>query len=214
MAFNQNLFGLQGNMPGRTATTQTTLPGLPDASARKFATGIPGFDELSGMASGNVKNLLAGTEDPGITRNMNAEWGAASGMAPGSEYLNNRAIDLYGQRGAARKQQGFQDLLAMLQGYSGTVVASPGQIFGDEASRRSADLEAKRLAQSGSQFAQQLAFDRERQAAQLDLENRRFGQQQQQYYGSRPNTPGPSQMWSHLYGAGGNGFMGGPTRIF
>lgn len=188
--------------------TNSVLPGLPDTNTapRKFATGIPGFDELSQIASGNIRNLLAGTESPDITRNINATWGAGSGLAPGSEFLKNRAVDLYGRRSEARKSQGMKDLLSTLGTYSGTVVATPGQIMGDEASRRAEALQAQRMAEEQRQFNEQLAFQREREASMLDLENRRFRLQEDLAgKGSRPRM----QYWRQLYGPGvGGGALG------
>ncbi len=207
--FNNPNVPKTGTNPGAGAPT---LPGLPDAGNRTFATGIPGFDELSQTASGNVQNLLSGTEDPSITRNLNASFGASSGLAPGSEFLNNRAIDLYGQRGEARKQQGFQDLLAMLGGYSGTVTATPGQVLGDEAGQRDEAFRKQQEADRVNQFNQQMAFDRERQQQLLDMENKRFGLAERQYYDQKPKIP-QYYTQNNPYGPGiGGGVLGFPLN--
>lgn len=184
-----------------------SLPGLPDAGSRTFATGIPGFDELSGIASGNVRNLLEGTEDPSITRNLNAAFGAGSGLAPGSEFLNNRAIDLYGQRGAARKQQGFNDLLSMLGTYSGTVTATPGQVLGNEEQQRQLEFASQQEANRVRDAMDRLALDRERLQQQVDLENRRFGLDERQYYDRRRKRGGfmPQNFRSLALAGGGFG---------
>ena len=115
-------------------------PSVQNLSGRTYNTGIPGFENLSQSASGNVGNLLNGTESPDITRNIAAQWGAGSGQGSGSDFVRNRSADLYGQRSEARKSQGLQGLLAMLQGYSGTVTARPGDILGAETSRYGTDV--------------------------------------------------------------------------
>lgn len=77
---------------------------------------VPGLSELLGTGSGVIKNRLSGTESPAIAQNMNAMWGAGAGLAPGTEFLRNRGVDLFGQRAEARQSQGLQDLLGMLGG--------------------------------------------------------------------------------------------------
>lgn len=150
---------------------------MSSAAGRRFSTGIPGEENLYQKASENVGNLLSGTESPDITRNINAAWGAGSGLAPGSEFLRNRAVDLYGQRSEARKAQGMKDLLAMMGTFSGTVTATPGQILGDEAAQRGFSLDQQQLAEQQRQFDAQLAQRQAEEDARLALENRRFNLQ-------------------------------------
>lgn len=161
---------------GKLPSSTGTLPGLPPSTAagRRFSTGIPGEEALYQQASRNVGDLLSGEESPDITRNINAAWGAGSGLAPGSEFLRNRAVDLYGQRAEGRKAQGMKDLLAMMGTFSGTVSATPGQILGDEASQRALALDRDQMAQQQRQFESELAQRQQMQDAQLALENRRF----------------------------------------
>lgn len=152
---------------------RTTLPGM-TGNNRKFDTGIPGFDILSNAASANVQDLLAGTESPAITQNINAQWGVGAGV-PGSEFLKNRAIDLYGQRSEARKQQGLQNLLGMLQGYSGTVTARPGEILSAESQGANRALEQSlaeaNRGESARQFDISTALNAALQRAQLGLQS-------------------------------------------
>lgn len=165
---------------GSGSVSGSSLPGLPSVSSaagRRFSTGIPGEEALYQSASRNVGELLNGTESPDITRNINAAWGAGSGLAPGSEFLRNRAVDLYGQRGEARKAQGMKDLLAMMGTFSGTVAATPGQILGDEASQRALGMDQQQLAEQQRQFDAELAQRQKMQDAQLALENSRFNLQ-------------------------------------
>lgn len=146
-------------------TGYTGIPGLTsptgDLTGKKFDTGIPGFDILSNAASQNISDLLSGTESPAITQNMNAQWGVGAGV-PGTDFLKGRAIDLYGQRSQARKEQGLQDLLNTLQGYSDTVVARPSDILSQQES-------AANRAQQASQFGQTLGFEQTQWNKQLEL---------------------------------------------
>jgi hypothetical protein len=191
-----------------------SLPGLPptgSAANRRFSTGIPGEEGLYLDASRNVGDLLAGEESPDITRNINAEWGAGSGLAPGSEFMRNRGADLYGQRAAARKSQGMKDLLAMMGTFSGTVTATPGQVLGDEAAQRSYALDQQQFAEQQRQFNESLANQKAMEQARLDLENERF-QLDRRTTNRRfkPNNTEPP-YYRQIYGAGGNLI---PNKIF
>lgn len=153
------------------ATTINPIPGLPNSipgSNQTYNTGIPGFDVLSQAASQNVSDLLRGVESPAITQNMNAMWGAGAGV-PGSEFLRNRAVDLYGQRSQARKQQGLSDLLNMMQGYSGTVTARPADILGQQTAFAQMGNAANIAAADRAQRAQEAQMNAALQAAQLGL---------------------------------------------
>lgn len=88
---------------------------------------LPGISGTLGQQLGNINNLISGTESPAITQNMNAYWGANSGLAPGSEFLRNRAVDLFGERSAQRQAQGGQDLLGLLGGVSAPLSSYRGQ---------------------------------------------------------------------------------------
>lgn len=88
---------------------------------------LPGISGTLGQQLGNINNLISGTESPAITQNMNAYWGANSGLAPGSEFLRNRAVDLFGERSAQRQAQGGQDLLGLLGGVSAPLAGYRGQ---------------------------------------------------------------------------------------
>ena len=161
-----------------TFTGSTGTPSSTTAPAnRKFETGIPGFDMLSQSASSNISDLLKGVESPAITQNMNAQWGVGAGV-PGTDFLRGRATDLYGQRAAGRQQQGLGNLLSMLQGYSGTAVARPGDIMGQETAYRGQDTQANiaanQLAQQASQFGQGLNWDKEQFGQTFPESQRQF----------------------------------------
>lgn len=135
---------------------------------------LPGITATMGSQLGNVQNLIAGTESPAITQNMNAYWGANSGLAPGSEFLRNRAVDLYGTRSATRQAQGGQDLLNLLSGVSAPITAYRGQTIGaqtaQEGYRSAESINASRLAQQAHEF--DLTFPESQREFDLGLANR------------------------------------------
>jgi len=157
-------------MSGSVFTPNQNATSSPPAGRpnRKFDTGIPGFDMLSQSASSNISDLLKGTESPGITQNMNAQWGVEAGV-PGTDFLRGRATDLYGQRAAGRQQQGLGNLLSMLQGYSGTAVARPGDIMGQQTSYRGQDTQKAIADADRAQRAQESQMNASLQAAQMGL---------------------------------------------
>lgn len=78
---------------------------------------IPGMPGLTKSASGYIGSLLGGMPGTSLARRQNAYFGAGSGV-PGSDFVRNRGLDLYGQQAAANKQQGLQGLLQMLGSYA------------------------------------------------------------------------------------------------
>lgn len=102
------LFGGGAGSTASPVTTQNVMQQLNQL--------IPGLSPAIGGAMSNINNLISGTESPAVTRNMNAYFGAGTGLGSGSEYLNNRAIDLYGQRSNQRQQLGLQNLSSLLSG--------------------------------------------------------------------------------------------------
>jgi hypothetical protein len=94
-----------------------------------LANAIPGLRNLTTQATNVIGNALGGAPSVGETRTANAAWGAGAGIAPGSEFLDRRGYRLYRSEMENRQRKGLQDLLAMLQGYSGTVTATPGQLM-------------------------------------------------------------------------------------
>lgn len=108
--------------PYTLTNTQTSSPLI-------LANAIPGMRNLTAQATNVIANALGGAPSPGETRTANAAWGAGAGIAPGSDFLNRRGYRLYRTETEARQRRGLQDLLAMLQGYSGTVSATPGQLM-------------------------------------------------------------------------------------
>ncbi len=88
--------------------------------------GVPGFNRLSTTATGNIQNMLSGMPSAGPTKRANAYFGAGSGM-PGSDFVRNRGYDLYGEKADKYQQEGLDNFLKLLSGYSGTVMPTAGQ---------------------------------------------------------------------------------------
>ncbi len=107
---------------------------------------VPGLSDLLGTGAGVIKNRLAGTENPAISQNLNAQWGAGAGLAPGSEFLRNRGADLFGARSEARQTAGLQDLLGLLGGVAGPSAAYRGQDIERELGTGSLSIQGSQLA--------------------------------------------------------------------
>lgn len=90
---------------------------------------IPGFNGLSGSATGIIGNLMGGLPSAAPTQRSNAYFGVNSGM-PGSDFVRNRGFDLYGEQAQQNQQRGFDDFLKLLQGYSGTVMPTQAEQIG------------------------------------------------------------------------------------
>lgn len=88
--------------------------------------GIPNFNALSSGAGNLIQSLMGGMPSASPARKANAYFGVGSGM-PNSDFVRNRGFDLYGQQADAYQQQGFDNFLKLLQGYSGTVMPTAGQ---------------------------------------------------------------------------------------
>jgi len=95
---------------------------------------IPGFSRNTAAASDLIRQLMAGNLTTGERRSIydsGAERATLGGMpgasGAGGSLFANADLRNIGQASGQRQQQGFQDLLSMLQGYSGTVVPTAGQ---------------------------------------------------------------------------------------
>jgi parvulin-like peptidyl-prolyl isomerase len=124
----------QFNPPGTQARTM----------ANPLASAIPSFPQLNTAATNNISAMLSGLPSTSTARRANAFFGQQSGM-PGSDFVRNRGFDLYNTQADQYQQQGFDNFLKMLAGYSGTVAPTFGQQIDQD------------------QFAQTMDF-RERQA--------------------------------------------------
>lgn len=109
---------------------------------------IPGFSGLTAGASGLVKSLMSGQVAPGTRKaiyDAGAERGVAGGM-PGStgiagSLFANADLRNIGRASEDQQQKGFQDLLAMIAGYSGTVAPTAGQDIQNQQFGRQMGLE-------------------------------------------------------------------------
>lgn len=132
--------------------TQTNFTGQANAA-------IPGFSQNASAASGIVNNLMTGK--PTMDRTAAAYFGVGAGV-PGSDFAANRAYDLFGKQREQRQQRGFEDFLAMLKTFSGSVMPTTGEAL-------SSNLGVQRLGQDRAQSENQLML----QAAELEEQQRR-----------------------------------------
>src|ERR1035437_9287897 len=87
---------------------------------------LPGFNNLTTSATGDIQSLLNGLPSPSQARTTNAYWGAGAGTPAGgagttgdiNSFIGARGTDLYGQQAAANQQTGLQDLLQTIGTYS------------------------------------------------------------------------------------------------
>lgn len=157
---------------------------------RAFNNALPGFSGLSQSATDIVGSLLKGLPSASPTQRANAYFGTASGM-PGSDFIRNRGFDLYGEDAEKYRQRGLDNLLALLRGYSGTVVPTADQQI---QSNQFAQTMQNRNAQDAAQAA--LAN------AQLDFEKTKYG----------IGRPWESSSTGKVYDRAGTGM--GYNRVF
>lgn len=166
--------------------TQTNFTGQANAA-------IPGFSQNASAASGIVNNLMTGK--PAMDRTAAAYFGVGAGV-PGSDFAANRAYDLFGKQREQRQQRGFEDFLAMLKTFSGSVMPTTGEAL-------SSNLGAQRLGQERAQADNMLmlkAAELESQQSQIDPRTGRkiFGPQE--YSASTQNVgPGGQPMGQPNY---------------
>ncbi len=96
---------------------------IPQIDFNKY---IPGFSGLTSAASGNIGAQLGGLPSAGPAKTKAAYFGATSGM-PNSGVSNALGYDLFQEDANKYQQQGMDNLIAMLTGYSGTVAPTTGQ---------------------------------------------------------------------------------------
>lgn len=146
---------------------------------------IPGLPGLTSSATNIISSALNGIPSPSESRLQNAWFGAGSGLDPTSDFLRNRGYDLYRGKAQQNQQRGIQDLLALVGGYSGTVVPTPGQELG-------AQQQAADRGQRGAQFNATMGFEREQYNKQLQL--------LQQYLGNPAGGTGRNGVGSYAGG--------------
>lgn len=163
---------------------------------------IPGFSGLSGDASSLIKQLMSGNLTYGERRaiyDAGAERGTASGMPGstgrgGSLFANADARNI-GLQSGQRQQQGFQDLLAMLSGYSGAVVPTVGQ-------QMQSDQFGQNLAFQQQEANRNYGLKRNQQDLQLAEYNQRYGPKEYSQTSIWPGG-GRSQDYKYYMDSGG-----------
>lgn len=100
--------------------------GTPAPSVPTLSDAIPGLDVLTKAATSNIGQQLGGLPSAGRARTDNAYFGINSGM-PSSDFTRNRGADLYHDQANQYQQQGLNNLLGLVGGYSGNVGTSAGQ---------------------------------------------------------------------------------------
>jgi hypothetical protein len=165
-----NLTGFIGGLPNNNKSNT-----LNDYSQdlEKF---LPGIGNTLGGDLNNINDLVRGVESPAITQNMNAVWGQNSGMGQGSDFLRNRAVDLYGQRGAQRQQAGHEDLLSLLSGASAGLSSYRGQDINRELGLGNIALGQQGLDQRQYEFGQTFPWEKEKYYDQANRESGKFQQ--------------------------------------
>lgn len=143
-----------------------------------LANSIPGFEGLNTGASNIIKQLMSGQVSGAQKRaifDAGAERGVAGGMPGSTGYAGslfaNNDLRTIGLTAGQNQQQGFQDLLAMITGYSGTIAPSAGQELQDK------------------QFNQQLTFQKRQY-------NDARSRERQEAEAARQEMQGKSKNWS------------------
>lgn len=137
---------------------------------------IPSFPQLNTAATNNISAMLSGLPSTSTARRANAFFGQQSGM-PGSDFVRNRGFDLYNTQADQYQQQGFDNFLKMLAGYSGTVMPTTAQ-----------QIDQDQFAQTMDFRNRQAAADRALQERQFALEERKNAPKE---YSWTQITPGP-----------------------
>jgi hypothetical protein len=128
------IFGGVPNLPTATGT-QTNVSNILNQA-------IPGFSGLTQSATTRIDDLMNGRLPQSVINEIQ-DAGAAQAVAggmPGNSrdfggVFGNSVLRNIGSAAEGRKQQGFQDLLALLQGYSGTAALTPEQTQDQENAR-------------------------------------------------------------------------------
>jgi hypothetical protein len=145
------------------------------AAGQSLINSIPGFTGLSSSSSDLIKSLMSGqltTGERSAIYNAGAERGIMGGMpgssASGGSLFANADLRNIGLASGQRQQQGFQDFLSMLQGYSGTVAPSAGQESSQQAQQ---DLQSQAQAFQAAEANKQRKAAMEMQAAEANARN-------------------------------------------
>ncbi len=143
--------------PSRGTTATTTATSDPNNFLNSI---LPNLPSQKSEASSIIDNLLQGTPSPSTVRNAAATFGAQNGLGIGSGVTDRFGYDLYKQEGQKNQQQGIQNLLQMIQGFSSPTLASGAQdIQRTQVNNQQSQFE-QQLAQLAKQFGQNLDFSK------------------------------------------------------
>lgn len=157
---------------------------------------IPGFSGLTSGGANIIKDLMSGrlsAAERSAIYQGGAERATASGMPGstgqgGSIFANNDLRQL-GLQAGQRQQQGFQDLLSMIAGYSGSVLPTTGQTIQNDQFGRQMNLAELENSQN---------YGLKRNAADLQLAeyNQRYGPRE---YSQSTIWPGGGRTTDYKY---------------
>lgn len=128
------------------------VPNIPSAGATQGSvnsiinSAIPGFNGLTQTGTQLIQDLMSGKLSPGTVNEIQdagAAQAAASGVPGASREFGSVFADQVlrniGTASEKRQQQGFGNLLSLLQGYSGTAMLTPAQIADQQNTRATYD---------------------------------------------------------------------------
>lgn len=158
---------------------------------------IPGFSALTADSSNLIKQLMSGQLTGSERRaiyDAGAERGVAGGM-PGStgmagSLFANADLRNIGVASGQRQQQGFQDLLAMLQGYSGTVAPTTGQEIQQRQFLSDADFRRRQADFQNELARDEFGLRRKEYEYRYGPKKRSFGTIQDGEFTTRLRSPG------------------------
>lgn len=157
---------------------------------------LPGFSGLTSGASNIIRDLMSGRLSAGERNAIyqgGAERGVANGMpgstGQGGTLFANNDLRTLGLQAGQRQQQGFQDLLAMISGYSGAVIPTVGQTMQNDQFGRQMNLQETNAARD---------YSLRRNAADLQLAeyNQRYGPKE---YSQSSIWPGGGRSTDYKY---------------
>lgn len=175
------------------------------AAGQSLINAIPGFTGLSSGSSDLIKQLMSGqltTGERSAIYNAGAERGIMGGMpgssASGGSLYANADLRNIGRASGERQQQGFQDFLSMLQGYSGTVAPNAGQDIQQSQFDKDFGFRQRQAYEANKLARDQFDFQKKQYDDKYGPKKYSFGLMQGGNFTTNLNQPGD-------FGAGGTG---------
>lgn len=140
----------------------------------------PDLDKARTQSSSNILSELKGELSPetiNAIQDEAARFGVTSGM-PLSQLAGYKGLRSLGLSTEATQQQGLQDYLNTIKGYSGTLTPTTGEVLGREAATEAVQAAAER---QSAQLASEEEMQRRLLAQQSDLEGKRLAEQQAEF---------------------------------